>query len=550
MMKKIATYTTAILLLMGTGGCDFLDYDESSYLLEEQVFSDFDRTESFLTGIYAFLPADFSPVDGAMRSSASDDALHVWDQSNVRKFYNGSWSAVTPLDNVWGRMYAAIRASNKFLEEIEGETFEDLLWNEEYWKVKGKLELFPYEARFLRAYFYFELVKRYGSVPLITTVLTPEEANGVSQVSFDEVVQFIANECDSVWKYLPPTHQNLLEGETGRITKGAALALKSRVLLYAASPLHNESADPQKWIDAADAAIVLIDSVLYELEGNYDDVVNNPTSVELILGTRQGESNSFEKKNFPMGYEGGNTGTCPTQNLVDAYEMATTGLPIDDPGSDYDSNFPYQDRDPRMESTVLRNGDMFKGQTIETWYGGTHAQPGANATRTGYYLRKYVIESINLSPTNTTRKRHTWVLFRYAEVLLNYAEAMNEVYGPDDAAGRSMTALDAVNLVRARAEMAGFPAGMSQAGFRERLRNERRVELAFEDHRFWDIRRWQTGESTKEILGILITENPFGGYAYEQVVVEERVFEEKMNLYPVPQTEIYINNNLQQNPGW
>lgn len=549
-MKRTYTICILVLTLIFLGACEYLEYDESSYLLEEEVFSDFDRTKSFLTGIYAYLPDGFNPVDGAMRSSASDDAIHVWKYSAIHKFNDGSWSAVQPLDNVYGTMYTGIRAVNKFLIETEGQEFEDEKYNEDYPDQMQQFRLYPYEARFLRAFFYFELAKRYGSVPLITDVLEPEEANTVSASSFDTIIQFVVDECDLVADTLPVTYLNLPNGETGRATKGAAMALKTRALLYAASPLHNESDATEKWITAAEAAHEVIYMGYYSLEGNYGDLFNNHESAELILGRRESESNRFERNNFPIGYEGGNTGTCPTQNLVDAYDMQESGLSIDEDGSGYDPNFPYLNRDPRMNATILANGDSWKGKTIETWYGGANATPKPNATLTGYYLKKYVIESINLTPTNTTQKNHTWILFRYGEVLLNFAEAMNEIYGPEDPSTFSMTALEAVNSLRIRAGMPGYPSGMTKVEFRDKLRNERRVELAFEDHRFWDIRRWKIGEETTDIYGILITENIFGGLAYTKTLIEERLFEDRMNLYPIPENELFINSNLRQNTGW
>ncbi|MFW6277444.1 MAG: RagB/SusD family nutrient uptake outer membrane protein, partial [Prolixibacteraceae bacterium] len=145
---------------------------------------------------------------------------------------------------------------------------------------------------------------------------------------------------------------------------------------------------------------------------------------------------------------------------------------------------------------------------------------------------------------------HTWVLFKYGEVLLNYAEAMNEVYGPENPGSHEMTALEAVNMVRQRVGMPEFQSGMTQVEFREKLRNERRVELAFEDHRFWDVRRWKIGDQTTEIYAVNVSRNPYGGFAYEKVLLEERDFEDYMNLYPIPQAEIYKNSNLEQNPGW
>lgn len=551
-MKKLSYSKYVVLALaLALGSCEFLDYDEVSYNRKDDVFSDFGRSKSFLTGIYSRLPTDFNSIDGAMRSSATDEAEHVWDLSNVQRFNDGSWSAINPLDDVWDEMYAGIRAVNLFLDETEGQEFIEEQYNEDYSEMMEQFRMYPYEARFLRAYFYFELIRRYKNVPLITWVPTTEEAQQVLQTSFDDVVAFIVAECDSAAAVLPADYGTFSSAqETGRATKGAAMALKSRVLLYAASPLHNTSNEVSRWEAAAAAAKELIDSAWYDLEASYSNVVNNHTSTELILGRREGETNGFERRNFPVGFEGGNTGTCPTQNLVNAYEMVETGLPIGDPSSGFDTIFPYSGRDPRLEQTVLLNNSVWKGKVVESFVGGANGPPRANATKTGYYLKKYVIESVSLEPTNTTRRQHTWVLFRYAEVLLNYAEAMNEAYGPEEAAGMGMTALQAVNQVRVRAGMPEFPAGMSQSAFAEKLRNERRVELAFEDHRFWDVRRWMIGDATTEIHGVRITQNPYGGFAYQQFRLEERVFEDRMNLYPIPQSEIYKNPALEQNTGW
>ena len=550
-ISEFVKYGLIGLMVIAFFSCDYLDYDETSYNRKDDVFADFGRTKSFLTGIYSKLPTDFNSIDGAMRSAATDEAEHVWDLSNVQKFNDGSWSAIQPLDNVWGDMYEGIRAVNLFLAESAGQDFPDERFNENYGEIMAQFAMYPYEARFLRAFFYFELIKRYRNVPLITRVLTVEEAKSVTQSSFQDVVSFIVKECDEVAAALPVDYGNFSSAkETGRATRGAALALKSRVLLYAASPLHNSANNSNLWVESAKASKAIIDAGWYSLEANYSNIVNNLTSPELILEKREGDSNGFERRNFPIGFEGGNTGTCPTQNLVDAYEMIQTGLPISDPASGYDPIFPYTGRDPRLEKTVILNQSMWKGQVVESFYGGANGLPKANATKTGYYLKKYVIEAVNLSPTNTTQRRHTWVLFRYGEVLLNYAEAMNEAYGPQNASTLGMTALEAVNLVRKRAGMPDFPSGLSKDEFRVKIRNERRVELAFEDHRFWDVRRWMIGPQTTDIYAMNIALNPFGGFAYEKILLEKRVYGDYMNVYPIPQAEIYKNSSLQQNAGW
>jgi hypothetical protein len=284
---------------------------------------------------------------------------------------------------------------------------------------------------------------------------------------------------------------------------------------------------------------------------------------------RVAASSDFERRNFPIGVEGGGTGTCPTQNLVNAYEMKNTGLPIKVQGSTYNLVRPYNNRDPRLAATVIFNLSPANNVVIETFFGGANGLPLINATKTGYYLRKLLLQDIDLRaqapPGALKTKEHNWILFRYAEVLLNYAEAMNEAYGPEVAPpGGGLTAREAVNEVRKRALMPLFPGSnnnatpktlnpLNQTDFRTKLRNERRVELAFEDHRFWDIRRWKIGNETKEIYAMKIKSAPETTFkfTYEEVLLETRVFEDRMNLYPIPQSEIFKSNGkLEQNNGW
>ncbi|WP_289054828.1 RagB/SusD family nutrient uptake outer membrane protein [Carboxylicivirga marina] len=559
-MKKIRFIYALIMSAVLLGSCEYLDYSEADLLDKEDVYGEFSRMKNVLTQIYTRLPDGFMDVSGAMRSSGTDEAIHVNSLSAVRTFNDGSWNANKPIDNQWVSMYNGIREVNSFLMEIEGETWEELQYDPNYHFMMEEYELYAYEARLLRAFFYFELYKRYGGVPLLgDEMLTEENANEVAHASAQDVIDYIVSECDAVAGVLPTTYigiggggndQNNSGGDqTGKTTRGFALALKARTLLYAASPLHNTDNSQQKWIDAATAANAVIGLGVYSLEGDYANVVNKPVSTELIFETRSAESRNFEIANYSVGFENGQTGTCPTQNLVDSYEMVATGLPISDPASGYDAANPYAGRDPRLALTVLRNGSTWKGETIEVFYGGRDAAPIPFATLTGYYLKKYLVESVNIEDGKANTKRHVWVLFRYAETLLNYAEAMNEAYGPDDAQGLSMTATDAVNLVRGRAGMPLFNAGMSKDAFRSKLQNERRVELAFEDHRFWDVRRWKTGSETN-IKGMTVEQDGSGGYTYTPGTVINRVWDDKMCLYPIPQSEIFKNSNLIQNTGW
>jgi hypothetical protein len=551
--------------------CDFLDYTEQDYYQQEDIFFYNDRATNVLNNIYSYLPSDLNGanlgIDGAMRSSASDDAVDVWDISDIQKFNDGSWNSVVVLDNVWNNMYSAIRTANVFIKEGTGLTFPEIKWNEGYADFMKAYKLYTYEARFLRAFYYFELIKRYNNVPLDTTVLTTEEANKMTPASFDDIVKFISRECDSAAAKLPATFSTFISKQTGRATQGAAMALKARTLLYAASPLHNPSNDQSKWIAAANASKDLMDALgtQYTTGGGLGDaytaVTNSLSSKELIFERRRADDRSFEEANTARGFQGGNTGTCPTQNLVDAYEMKANGLGINESGSGYNAANPYTGRDPRMTMTILYNGVEWKSpstgpkQYVQTYYGGINGAPTPYTTKTGYYLKKYMVESISLDPTKLGTALHVWVLFRYAEVLLNYAEAMNEAYGPDAVAtgNLNMTARAAVNIVRDRTgvKMPAFPLGMTQAAFRDKLRNERRVELAFEDHRFWDLRRWKIGPSTTTIRGMDLTKDQNTSViTYTPKTVENRVWDDKMYLYPIPQTEVFINSKLGQNPGW
>ena len=535
-----------------TAGCDYLSYDETETITEDDVFNRFFRVKGFLTNTYRQIPPGFNSVGGAMRASAADNAEEINQAEEVHNFNDGSWSAINTVDAQWANMYEGIRKANRFLEGIEGQRFEDIQFNPIYDRFMEEYDNYPYEARFLRAYFYFLLAKRYGGVPLITeTIDDRERANSVEPASFEEVIDFIVSECEAVAPELPVRFENVSARETGRATRGAAMALKARALLYAASPLHNESGSTEAWERAATAAGAIIDSSYYSLASNYSSVFNTTSNPGLIFERRHGPFNFFERSNFPPGYEGGDPGTAPSQNLVSTYDMQTTGKDIDAPDSGYDPDNPYQDRDPRLAQTVITNNSMFKGDTVKIWRGGKDGPPGSNATPTGYYLRKYVIEDISLDPNNTTTQQHTWVLFRYAEVLLNYAEAVNEAYGPQGtAAGLNMSATEAVNMVRERVDMPPLQEGLGRGEFRQKVREERRVELAFENHRFWDIRRWQTGPSTQEIYGVNIDRLGENNFEYERVLVEDRVWNDRMYLYPIPQNEVFINESLEQNPGW
>lgn len=543
-MKTISKYTL-VLTMLAFCSCNYLDYDETSGFSKDEMFVYFSRTKKMLTNVYGYLPKDFGNVGNAMLSAATDDADYAWTTSAIHQFGDGSWSAINTLDDQWAQLYKGIRAANLFLESYQPD-FPNSEWNDKYEDEMSAYVYYPYEARFLRAFFHFELAKRYNNVPLLTRTYSPSEVNTVEPSGFDQIVSFIVSECDEIAPELPLNYQNVYGSETGRITRGAVLALKSRVLLYAASKLHNPDNDLEKWHAAASAAKEVIDLNVYRLVPD-ESPVNNLSSQELILERREANSNTFESLNFPIGYEGGNSGNTPTQNLVDAFDI--DGKPFDWNNSDHVNNiYNTNRRDPRLFATVLYNGAMWKGVPVECFEGGRNGLPLEGASRTSYYLRKYVQEEVNFADGQTTTAPHNWVLFRYAEVLLNYAEALYEYSGDQTFTSDEfpLSPLAAVNQIRPRA---GVPALNVTNDFTDRLRNERRVELAFEDHRFWDIRRWMIGPSTREIYGVNVIYDG-SNVRYERKLVTTRVWEDKMYFYPIPNTELFKNHKLVQNPGW
>lgn len=565
-LKKRIQKSSVLLLVFLLTGCNFFDFDETSALTEKMTFENIGTQRAFVFNIYGYLPRMDNQIDNAMLDCATDDAEHINDFSSVQRFNSGNITVSFNPDDKWTHYYTGIQKCNKFLEEATPASLDAFKNNQDKDRdgqnfhptlLKG-LEYLRAETRFLRAYFYFELIKRYGGVPIITKSdsidFNAKSAVSLTRNTFQECVTFIETELNAVIPELPFVHDTSdgLQGQTGRATYGAAMALKSRVLLYAASPLFNPENVRAPWEKATEAAHNLLMEKGYALEYNYGTLFLTQNSSELIFERRVPDANTFERANFPIGYDGGNTGTCPSQNLADAYEMRATGLPIDAIGSGYRVNNPYWGRDPRMQETILYNKSFWSGREVEIWTGGKDATPIQNATKTGYYLRKYQNQNVRIGKDQNITQRHTWYLFRLAEIYLNFAEAANELSdNPDQKTVWGMSARDAVNKIRSRSRMPDFPAGMTKDAFREKLQNERRIELAFEGHRFWDVKRWKIGDKTlgSDLRGVVIEKVSNSEFTYTEKVVEKRRFEEKMYLYPIPYSET-IKAGIKQNPGW
>jgi len=312
--------------------------------------------------------------------------------------------------------------------------------------------------------------------------------------------------------------------------------------------LNNSSNDVTLWQKAAAVSKELIDTKAHALYSSYANIFNYSVAAyntEVIFATAANARNDIETNNAPVSYDGALGRTNPTQELVDAYEMKT-GLPITDPASGYDPANPYLNRDPRLALSIFYNGSVFKSVAVNTTVGGKDgSDKSINATKTGYYMSKFLSGSATWNQVTNTTVRRPWVIFRYAEILLNYAEAQNEAIGPD------ASVYDAINQVRKRAGIANLPAGLTQSQMRDRIRNERRIELAFEEHRFFDVRRWKIGDQVlaKPVTGMKIVSNGTL-LTYQRFTVENRVFSEKNYRYPIPQSEKDKTTKLVQNVGW
>ena len=564
-IMKLKSFFIIALSSVALASCDFLDFDETNGLkTKEDMYKYFGTTESMLTHVYSYMPQDFGTIGGAMRDCASDDAEFGNTAGLVQNFNNGSWSPIKVADDAWG-LYSGIRAANSFLVEIENVDFSRFQYDGQYQNWMKKLKFFPFEARVLRAHYFFELARRYGDIAMPLEVLDKEGSNNIAKTKFADVIDFIVKECTECAAELPETYANQPDKQIGRITKGFALAVKSKALLYRASKLHNPEMNQDLWKKSAAAALEIINTGFYSLDPKA--TANNLDSKELVLMRMNGDSRDFELKNFPIrfteGQRSGNvaTATFPSQNLVDAFQtvngypvtLENTGWKCDDP--DFDAAEPYANRDPRFYRTVLANGMDFKGSQIEVFEGGKDFNEiYAGGTPTGYFLRKYIQEETSFVPDNTVTKKHHWVIYRYAETLLTYAESMacafpNNVEYTDGTYTRS--ALWALNQVRANANMPAIEA-CSQEEFMEHLRNEWRVEFAFEDHRFWDVRRWKIADETqRELYGVKVVKQNDGTFAFYKNQYESRTWKDCMYLYPIPQSELFKNANLNpQNQGW
>ena len=549
-----------ILACVIPASCVDLDYTEENTRDEEWTYEYFaEGIKNMVFDVYAQVyNNEFADNSAYFLAGATDEAQYALETGAVNNYVNGGWSAANPYSNTWTKCYTAIADACMYLEKLDQADITEWQYNPNYVNWVQQMELFPYELRFLRAYFYFELFRSYGDVPLVTTTLTNAQANSITRTPADEIVKFIVDEIDAIAPYLPVSYVSEVNGEVGRATRVAAYALKARTLLYAASPLFNPTNDKAKWEKAAEACKVVIDhaadwglklSAYGSLWGH--EAFYNP---EIIFGIGRGEDNGFEMANYPIGVENGSSGNCPSQSLVDQYEYVDNGQTF---GQRYPGNIdltavdPYEGLDPRFALTIVKNGDEWPSngsqkKAIEIFQGGFNALPKYGATPTGYYLKKYVDGSCVTTADNQTKRRHTWILFRLSELYLDYAEAVFNATGSANDATYGLTANDAINKLRTRSDIQMPKFTEDGDAWVARYERERMVELAFENHRFWDVRRWKKGAQYFKTVQVA---NISAKLQLTRSTVT-RQWDEKYNFYPIPQSELKKNPNLTQNQGW
>lgn len=579
-MKHIRIVTLLLIVII-TSSCkdDFLDLQPLDAISETNVWDDLALIELYVNDRYNELPHGFPQWAGGLRLTAiTDESYHMHEARFLDKYTQGGLTSgslnMYYFNGFWLDAYTAIRNQNIFLENIDNyspDTGE-----------KDRIKQLTAEIRFLRAYFYTELISRYGDVPLITETFSVNSNFDVSRTSFDDCIEFIVSELDLAINDLP-NREEAMGDAFGRITKGAALGLKIRALMFHASPLFNSSNDNNRWKLVSDACEELFNLDQYSLSSDYQGLFLNPMDSEVIFFKQFINQYGFElvdvlsdyyyhyrgghsidEWRFPNG-DGGWISENPRQEFIDQYETTSGHIPvigyagpandlqpvINPEASSYNPGEPYLNRDPRLKYSVLYDGTEFKGRQLEFWYGGKDSRdPDVdywwNGNRLGYGIRKSLDETWELN--SGLASDQPWIYMRLSEFYLTYAEAQYHL-------GNSSVAVEYVNRIRQRPGVYMPPISVS-GNLLEKIKHERKIELAFEGNRWYDARRWRDAEVdfAKDIVAVqVIKDSNTGNKSYRYYYFEggtgKRSFPEHNYLWPIPIEEI-LKSNLQQNTGY
>jgi hypothetical protein len=588
-MKATFKYTAAALLMatsLAVSSCsDFLDKQPSNELTEEKTLADWNMFEYFHNDTYNFLRHGANRISSSWLDSATDLAETSFATGGTRTSFNiGNYynsGGYSELEDTWESRYRAIRKCNFVINRIDEVPADITKTDEENATVRRVMIA---EARTFRAYFYWEMFLRYGPIPIITEVLDPEKDMITAYKGRPTTKEYVV---DFVLKELSESEPDLLDyasawssNRIGRLSQPMSCALQSRIMLYMASPRY-ASESGITWQQASDAARRFVTSYGSNFglfaEANIAGSENYANAVLRTQYTGNNNEVIFFRNDVTIGWsgistdtpvgEGGSGGNCPSQNLVDMYDMAdgsapftkydATGAPVYDSNgkptinsaSGYTEQTMWTNRDPRLDGTVLYHGvkwgTMRTDSRINVILGQADNPIGnANATPTGYYMRKYIPATILSSNHGGTAYR-LWTIIRYAEILMNLAEAENELNGP------TAEVCSLLDQVRHRAGITGNVANRTDLTTKDAMRNfihkERTVEFAFEEHRSWDVRRWNvaTEALSRPIYGVDVASDG----TITRKTAQQRKFEDRMYLYPIPEAEVW-KTDIENNPGW
>lgn len=535
---KILAFVTCILSLSAC--LNKLDLYPNDQFTEENYWTNSQKAQSFLNDAYHNMTdASRYFYDEAL----SDNAV------NLRGDIEGAMSIASGVadpgnsrfQNEWFSRYQSVRNANMFLENVDKVPEMD----------EALKERMKAEARFIRAYAYFYLTTWFGDVPLFETVIGFDESKKISRSPQSEVLNFVLKELNEIETILPVKYP---DAERGKITRGAVIGLKARVQLY--------QSNWQAVVTETEKLINNSSNGDYALFPSYAGLFEeaNEFNQEVIFDFQYVQPDVTYNLFFdiaPLSVGARLNSLAPTQELVDSYLMLN-GKRIGDPDSGYDEDDPYVNRDPRLAATIAYNGYAWRlpngnTKTIYTKPGSDpdrsapdEYKPGASSSPTGYYFRKYYDKN---SGTNF-RSGLNLIVIRYADILLMYAEAKNELGQMNEEVWNKT-----IKPVRQRAgftapEALDYPSGAGQAALRSTIRNERRTEFVLEDLRIFDIRRWKIAE---EVMNGWVHGARFGPASIDNgyLRVQQRVFNPTRDyLWPVPRKERDINKNLTQNPNW
>ncbi|MEO3404771.1 RagB/SusD family nutrient uptake outer membrane protein [Mucilaginibacter sp. CAU 1740] len=590
---KCSAVILTVTLLFSSSCKKYLDQVPNDRITIEQVFQKKGPSEQYLANIYSYVDDLSEQWTQNPWLGNADEVDVTWSKYTIYDLNIGNIGPSNAIFDRWNYYYNGIRAATYFLNHIDG--------NAEILALNGQqlIDQYKAEARFLRAYFYFLLMRQYGPVVLVGEKEIPADATAdamqLPRSSYDDCVNYVNSELDKAAAVLPPVASNngqASDVQAGRATIGMALAVKSRLLLYAASPLYNgnteyasfkgqdgkqlinQTYDLQKWKKAADAAKAVIDLGLYQL---YKDASGDPVksyqgvflqqwNSEQIFNRKSNSLPTWDTHCMPR-QAGGWDGIGVTQEQVDAYFMKD-GKPITESSLYSEAGYTsvngvqvynmYINREPRFYASVTYNNSVFQGGNMQAaapisfFVSGPNGKNGhpTDFTKTGYLVRKNVGTQTNAgSGGNGAQQARPLALFRLGEIYLNYAEALNE-FSPGDA-----DIVKYLNLIRERAGVPQYgttdlPVPPSQSDMRTRIRQERRVELAFESNRWFDIRRWKIAA---QVMGDVhgMNMNKDGDDFYKRTVVSNHLFRSPASYwFPISQYDMDRSKLVVQNPGW